>query len=92
MSIYIKDMDMPIGHNEATFGIDADGYPLVMVYSEKDTEPEIYNVCLVPPHGRLIDADALYHEFKKLVNQDNWYYNTLSHAPTIIPADQEASL
>lgn len=41
------------------------------------------------PHGRLGDLDALEHEFGKLVYQDNWYYNALRHAPTIIPASEE---
>lgn len=42
----------------------------------------------VPKHGRLIDADALEHEFEKLVHQDNWYYNALHHAPAVIPATE----
>ena len=42
--IYIPNMKMPIGHNEATFGIDADGHPLLAIYTEKNTEPEIYYI------------------------------------------------
>lgn len=42
----------------------------------------------IPPHRRLVDADALEAEFEKLIVQDNWYYNALHHAPTIIPAEE----
>lgn len=42
----------------------------------------------LPPHGRLIDADALEDELGKFCD-DNWVYNTLHHAPTVIPAEEE---
>ena len=42
----------------------------------------------VPEHGRLVDADALVTELEKFC-KDNWVYNTVSHMPTIIPADKE---
>lgn len=41
------------------------------------------------PHGKLIDADVLEAEFEKLIAQDNWYYNALHHAPTIIRAEED---
>lgn len=46
----------------------------------------------VPPHGRLIDADALFHKMEEV----GWYDNAdrdeiaemlVMFAPTIIPAD-----
>lgn len=79
MGIYITGMEMPllpkvIAINSKGFVEDAMGRVIGRVVS-------------VPDHGRLIDADALEHEFENLVYPDNWYYNTLRHAPTIIPAE-----
>lgn len=52
----------------------------------------------VPPHGRLIDADALQTEaFNRLFsgfasNRDVAFVNfLLTDAPTVIPADEEAT-
>ena len=39
------------------------------------------------PHGRLIDADAFVDELGQFCD-DNWVYNTLRHAPTIIPTEE----
>ena len=56
----------------------------------------------VPPHGRLIDADALCMKLKmmytKAFGEGNTAYHAayrslervVSHEPTIIPADKEA--
>lgn len=63
--IYIPGMEMPVGHNESSFGIDADGHPLLAVYTEKNKEPEIYYIIPVPDHGRLIDADTLADRLEK---------------------------
>lgn len=48
---------------------------------------------LIPPHGRLIDADVLlakenqHHEYFS----DEWYVEvrTIENAPTVIPADKD---
>ena len=100
--IYIPNMEIPVGHNEATFGIDADGNPLLAVYTDKNIEPEIYYIIPVPDHGRLIDADALrstmYHEaFETDSPLQKWdsgcwirykmFEQMEKAAPTIIPAD-----
>ena len=83
--IYIKGISMPNGGTlKIEIGYDADGYPIAIC-----DDKNVYDVIPVPPHGRLIDADVLEAEFKKLLVQDNWYYNALHHAPTIIPADKE---
>ena len=60
MSILIKGMEMPKYTTKAEFGIDADGNPLCMIYHEDGTEPDIYDVILLPEgHGRLVDIDAV---------------------------------
>ena len=41
----------------------------------------------VPPHGRLIDADALEDELGQFCD-DNWVYNTLHHTPTILEEEE----
>ena len=63
------------------------------VYVNMDKPKNCYE-CIVknpysclPAHGRLIDADALEDELSQFCN-DNWVYNTLHHAPTIIPAEK----
>ena len=85
--VYIPSMEIPVGHNEATFGIDADGYSLLAVYTEKNPESEIYYIVPVPDHGRLIDADVLVKE-----NTMAWGTEDIiriAKAPIIIPADKE---
>lgn len=46
----------------------------------------------VPPHGRLIDADALREEVKKHAAPcDAWVFSLIRTAPTIIPAEEAAA-
>lgn len=85
--IYIPDMEMPVGHNESSFGIDADGHPLLAVYTEKNTEPKIYYIIPVPDHGRLGDLDALADK----CDAPYWcvWLSDIDDAPTVIPSDKE---
>ena len=92
--IYIPGMEMPTSCGQCPFH-DEDyrgkehcdiGWKRIGKAEEK---PDWCPLVPVPPHGRLIDADALEHDFEKLLFQDNWYYNSLHHAPTIIPASEE---
>lgn len=88
MGIYIPGMEMPVGHNESSFGIDADGHPLLAVYTEKNTEPEIYYIIPVPDHGDLIDRDKAVQDLRM-----DYAYSAakiVALQPTIIPADKEA--
>lgn len=59
--------------------------------------PKMFTAVPVPPHGRLIDADALYEVVKKRTR--NWaggwsdiecvlIGNDIKNAPTIIPAEE----
>ena len=85
MSILIKGLEMPtVEHGVRTINIYADG--VVTNYAE-DT---IATAVPVPPHGRLIDADALVEECMK---EDGFIaemlFRKVSNAPTIIPADKE---
>lgn len=47
----------------------------------------------IPPHGRLIDADAVSNRLRKLMQSSDmannqWFINTLREMPTIIPASE----
>ena len=53
MSLLIRGMDMPIGCAKIEIGLDAEGNPMAMVGDK------VFDVVQVPPHGRLIDADAM---------------------------------
>ena len=41
----------------------------------------------LPPHGRLIDADALMK--LEVIPSDNWVFRAVEKAPTIIPAEED---
>lgn len=90
MSVYIKGMEMPKYCGECRFCLDdsriANGY--CMYFHSRANLYELRKDCplvSVPPHGRLIDADAL---CEGLVSN----HPVVIHAkcaPTIIPADKE---
>lgn len=60
MSVLIKGMEMPKDGCHHTICIYADG--------TVSTGWRVYMAVPVPPHGRLIDADALYREIKAECN------------------------
>lgn len=96
MSIIIYGMDMPQNGegNELIVRVQPDGTVLnaqgIHLYAEAKE---------IPPHGRLIDADALLENMKKV--HDRWkvegHYTPTTddeimtiHAPTIIEAEGES--
>lgn len=58
MGIYIKGMEMP-KESRLTLQISADGAVYVVNSCNITAETYTTDVIPVPPHGRLIDADAL---------------------------------
>jgi hypothetical protein len=61
MGVYLPNVDMPKGDKVLTVQICPDG----SIWQQyRGTVPNAKAVP-VPPHGRLIDADALMHEFEK---------------------------
>lgn len=101
MSILIKGMDMPKDGEMLCINI----YPSGTVCINLDRKcKRVANAVPVPPHGRLIDADAL----DKAFTQSRWDDGGLSHwgdrknwcmfgdevetlfnsSPTIIPAEE----
>lgn len=101
--IYIPNMQMPNGAIKAWFGYDADDHPQVLVYTERDKDPELYDFIFVPDHGRLIDGDKIAKTFREDADEEwnrfatpvNWadafddVANMIDDEPTIIPADKE---
>ena len=93
MSILIKNMEMPT--SPVLFCIHPDG----KVFADLEGDWREYNAISVPPHGRLIDADAL---FEKIPPGDIEHDTQISRcgaisdvctwvlsAPTIIEAEGE---
>ena len=90
MGIYIKGMEMP----EKTYAHcmlikDIDGSVQLHVCtknSEEISEWEVYDLVLVPPHGRLIDAD----ELESQCDEPYWcvWRSDIDAAPTIIEAEE----
>ena len=112
MGVYIKDMQMPktcgecvfiawkrgVGqyctiNNKITFHVTLDDFDVG--YKRNGTCPLVP----IPPHGRLIDADALENEVQMRLLECNKYGNqfqrpyevlrAIALAPTIIPASKE---
>ena len=60
MGVYINGMEMPKeGTVIAVYKIDG------KLYATRGLSGRLFPLVPVPPHGRLIDADALMHEFEK---------------------------
>lgn len=101
MSVYIKGMEMPTGDEMLCINIFPDG----KVTSHFDLRcMPVAKAVPVPPHGRLIDADALLEHMETEADNfkpRNMYddgllagYNAAIRtiretAPTIIPASEE---
>jgi hypothetical protein len=86
MSILIHGMELD-GRPHKALLTERDGKPVLVVetqYSYADNEIRVYPVEEIPPHGRLIDADAL---CDGLVSNHPVVIHA-STAPTIIPAEE----
>ena len=106
--VYIKGMEMPTTCAKCPLGhINAKRYA-IECYAEYPTKLFDYNLARhsinpfchlvpVPPHGRLIDADALHYSRVQIVHPGGIVggYNAvvmsaeIKSAPTIIPASEE---
>ena len=85
MSILIKGMEMPT--SPVLFCI----YPDGKVFADLEGNWREYKAVPVPPHGRLIDADAIPYN-KIMIEDDDFYYGItqpyIERMPTIIPASE----
>ena len=88
MSILIKGIDMPTARDTLVL-VKTDGTAIVY-----EDEAYVTTAVHVPPHGRLIDADALPLEESVptvMMHDGEWWISAyeLAMAPTIIPAEEE---
>lgn len=104
MSVYINGLEMPKGQHTVTITICHDGYAVVE-FRDRDDYPakiETYQAVHVPPHGRVIDADAIMTKLnetsKRVFGNDSIpecsslsiVADYIETAPTIIPASKES--
>ena len=92
MGIYLPNMEMPKEGEWISVNISPDGKCFIQSWCGKEfIFAEKLTAIPVPPHGRLIDADAA------VANRNadmNWCYDLydlpdyLSGCPTIIPAEE----
>ena len=83
MGIYIKGIKMPVFEHQSwdiRKGTDEKWY--IVDTNAETSDGEWYEIILVPPHGRLIDADEL-DKIWGLIGHDD-----LENAPTIILAEE----
>lgn len=95
MSILIKGMEMPTGCGALTLNIWSDGQVEII---DADGEWKTSEAVPVPPHGAMIDRDALEKEAQKRMlmcgKNDNQFQKpyeimrAIALAPTIIPAEE----
>ena len=102
MGVYIKGMETPKNCWECHFGHGETGICVVDFKEHGDwNEPHFCPLVPVPPHGRLIDADALEDKCSRQARDEwnkstgtNWGYayatfeSDIEDAPTIIPAEE----
>lgn len=84
MGVYIKDMEMPT-NEPMLVKINPDG----SVSTTAKNGYKKYEAVPVPPHGRLIDADALDSSETDYLGNHLVYLVDIDDAPTIIPASEE---
>lgn len=102
MSILIKDMEMPTNDDMAPTAVRVYPNGYAIVFNDNGKMQQYTEAVPVPPHGRLIDADALrrtmYHEaFEQDSPMQKWdsgcwirykmFERALENAPTVIEAE-----
>ena len=94
MSILIKGMEMPRSCNECPMSVD--GYCVCVKHTNGDALNRHYiplwcPLIEIPPHGRLIDADALVETFSGMPMDIVMLriINDIKYQPTVIEADED---
>lgn len=93
MSVLIKGMEMPKNCKECRFCFyDRKYEPMCLLLNGKRGKSDCPLV-EIPPHGRLIDADALMENEENISFKDEWHMTVteafvsvknIAHAPTIL--------
>lgn len=97
MSVLIKGMKMPSCCDDCWALDDFGEYPVCRITGEQRgynfrTREKRMNACPlvpVPPHGRLIDADALKIMMPTIGDEYLYAREMIEEAPTIIEAEEE---
>ena len=93
MGVYIKGMEMPKKGSWVTLRVFPDGQCFLYSWCGNDFDfMEHLTAVPAPPHGRLIDADAVFDNLERT----GWYDNAdrdiaedlVLDAPTVIPAEE----
>ena len=96
MSVLIKGMEMPKNCIDCAFGWNGWCHRInSRAFVEVDMRRHDCPLVELPPHGRLIDADALHDQMLDYVadgyandaDDCEAYYDMVKDAPTIIPAE-----
>ena len=91
MSILIKGVEMPTGCGALTLNVWSDGQVEIF---DTDGEWKTSEAVPVPPHGDLIDRDALVKAGEDIHETDGYEsvwgfsYDMIRNAPTIIEAEE----
>lgn len=101
MGIYIKGMEMPTHCMDCPFMVSRDNDDCILQSAEANESFENWEqmragcpLVPIPPHGRLIDADALDADLETQdMRTGEWdaigfSLSEIDNAPTIIPADE----
>ena len=92
MSVLIKGMKMPKNCGACPLETDYGTCGYYSLFVEAGHDSEIWKrrddcpLIELPPHGRLIDADALMK--LEVIPSDNWVFRAVEKAPTINPAEE----
>ena len=94
MGVLIKDMEMPRGCYDCTLESICGRWAKHDAEWQKTNRDEDCPLVSVPPHGRLIDADALIDDVRR--NSESYFADDFAHewvdnAPTIIPSSEEGA-
>ena len=99
MSVLVKGMEMPKeGEYRMTLYVCSDGQAYIDVESLPVDEDRFEVIPVHTPHGRLIDASAMYDRFVADTHGLDGIYDAtdlpdmLADMPTIIPADNDAAM
>lgn len=90
MGVYIKDMEMPVfEHQSWDIRKGADGKWYVVDTNAETSDGVWHEIVHVPPHGRLIDTDAVILEGGPYEYDDwcKWALGQYQDAPTVIEAE-----
>lgn len=93
MSVLIKGMEMPRPFDHLFVGETLRVICMVRNKTEDGDDVVWYPLIEIPPHGRLIDADAIKekidHQRPGRMYEDAWALTIIDDAPTVLPADKE---